>query len=184
MTSLATPMALPLRRGTCRFRAMLAGFCLLRQNIDIVTGSRMSCRVTTVEVLPSSTASIPVGRFSTLINRSAPFRRSLISTPGHHLRIPGKQSQHECRHILRNPTGTNSTDRRISSQVITNCLSEMIYLLTFVYVDMCVGATSCAASCRLPDYRRDRCCCRSESGRCPVADQRDFHITGRSSISK
>ena len=37
----------------------------------------------------------------------------------------------------------------------------------------------CAASCRLPDYRRDRCCCRSAGRRCPVADERDFHITGQ-----
>ena len=36
-------------------------------------------------------------------------RDSLITTPGHHPRIPGNQSQHECRHILRNPTVTNST---------------------------------------------------------------------------
>ena len=42
--------------------------------------------------------------FSTLINQSAPFRCSLISAPGHYPRIPGNQSQHECRHILRNPT--------------------------------------------------------------------------------
>ena len=66
---------------------------------------------------PEVLASIPVDRFATLINRSAPFRRSLISTPGHHPRIPGNQSQHECRHILINPTVTNSTDRRISSQI-------------------------------------------------------------------
>ena len=59
---------------------------------------------------PEALASIPVDRFSTPINRSAPFMRSLIGTPGHHPRIPGNQSC-ECRHILRNPTVTNSTDR-------------------------------------------------------------------------
>ena len=61
-------------------------------------------------------ASIQLTGFSTLINRSALFTRSLISTPGHHPRIPGHQSQHECRNILRNPMVTNSIDRRISSQ--------------------------------------------------------------------
>ena len=74
---------------------------------------------------PEALASILVDRFSTLINQSAPFRRSLISTPGHPSRIPRNQSQHECRHILRNATVTNSTDRRIWSQdtssVATNC---------------------------------------------------------------
>ena len=64
---------------------------------------------------PEALVSIPVDRFSTLINRRASFRRSLISTPGQHPRIPGNQSQHDCRHILKNPTVTNSTNRRISS---------------------------------------------------------------------
>ena len=71
-----------------------------------------------------------------LIKRSAPFRRSLISTPRHHPRIPGNQSQHECRHILRNPTVTNSTDRRISSQVATIEL-----FLPHMYVFPCVSCT-------------------------------------------
>ena len=62
---------------------------------------------------------IQLTSFSTLINRSAPF-----STEGHHPRIPGNQSQHECRHILRNPTVTNSTDRRISSQHPQSVLDE------------------------------------------------------------
>ena len=48
-----------------------------------VTGSRMNCRVTTVEGLPSSTGLNSSWGFSTLNYRSAPFRRIFISTPGH-----------------------------------------------------------------------------------------------------
>ena len=85
-------------------------------NIDIVTGSRITAGSPLLRDSPVALASIPVDSFSTLINRSVPFRRSLISTPGHHPRIPGNQPQHECRQTLRNPTVTNSTNRRISSQ--------------------------------------------------------------------
>ena len=80
-------------------------------NIDIVTGSGMNCRVTTVEGLPSSTGLNSTGQV---------FQHAIIGVP-----LPGvassvrqdtgNQSQHECLHIPRNPTITNSTDRRISS---------------------------------------------------------------------
>ena len=71
--------------------------------------------------------------FSTLMNRSFPFRRSLISTPGHHPRIPGNHSQHECRHIPRNPTVTNSTDRRISSHIEDCLLIGIVQAIDFRY---------------------------------------------------
>ena len=48
----------------------------------------------------------------------------------------GNQSQHECLHIPRNPTVTNSTDRRISSQGLVN----LIVLSSIVGV--CVGAST------------------------------------------
>ena len=97
-------------------------------NIDVVTGSRMNGRVATVEGLPRTMASFYFTGFSTLINRSAPFRRSLISTPGHHPRIPRNQSQHECRHILKNSTVTNSTDRRISSHEANRGLALPLFV--------------------------------------------------------
>ena len=87
---------------------------------------------------PEALASIPVDRFSTLEYPSAPLRRSLISTPGYYPRIPGNQSQHECRHILRTPTVTNSTDRRISSQtVIYSAGGILLYLVNLR--DLCCG---------------------------------------------
>ena len=53
-------------------------------NIDIVTGSRMNCRVTTVEGLSKwHWPQFQLTGFSTLNYRSAPSRRSFISTPGH-----------------------------------------------------------------------------------------------------
>ena len=50
--------------------------------------------------------------FSTLNYRNAPFRRSSSARQD-----TGNQSQQYCLHIPRNPTVTNSTDRRISSQI-------------------------------------------------------------------
>ena len=43
-------------------------------NIDIVTGSRMNCRVTTVEGLPVALASIPVDRFFNTQLSECPFQ--------------------------------------------------------------------------------------------------------------
>ena len=79
-----------------------------------VTGSRMHCRVITVEGLPRCTG----------LNSSwQVFQRSLIGVPVSGVAsstrqdtIPVSPGQYECRHIPRNPTVTNSTERRISSQ--------------------------------------------------------------------
>ena len=77
-----------------------------------VTGSRMNCRVTTVEGLPSSNG----------LNSSwQVFQRSIIRVPlsgiaSSALQDTGNPPQHECLQIPGNPTVTNSTDRRISSQ--------------------------------------------------------------------
>ena len=95
--------------------------------IDIVTGSRMNCRVTTVEGLPSSTG---------LNSSRQVFQRSIIGVPlsgvaSSARQDTGNQSPHECLHIPRNPTVTNSTDRRISSQISIRCSTALILSLSF-----------------------------------------------------
>ena len=88
--------------------------------LGIATGSRMNCRVTTVEGLPSSTG----------LNSSwQVFQRSIIGVPlsgvaSSARQDTGNQSQHRCLHIPRIPTVTNSTDRRISSQHPQSALDE------------------------------------------------------------
>ena len=85
-----------------------------------VTGSRKNCRVTTVEGLPSSTS----------LNSSwQVFQHSIIGVPlsgvaSSARQDTGNQSQQYCLHIPRNPTVTNSTDRRISSQHPQSALDE------------------------------------------------------------
>ena len=85
-----------------------------------VTGSRMNCRVTTVEELsPVVLASIPVDSF----------QRSIIGVPlsgvaSSARQDNGNQSQQYCLHIPRNPMVTNSTDRHISSQHPQSALDE------------------------------------------------------------
>ena len=96
---------------------------------DIVTGSRMNCRVTTVEGLPSSTG----------LNSSwQVFQHSIIGVPlpgvaSSARQDTGNESQHEYLHIPRNPTVTNSTDRRISSQHTrdTSCKRQITYMKYF-----------------------------------------------------
>ena len=102
---------------TLRVRDLASGMWWFRwepNTIGFVTGSRMNCRVTTVEGLPSSTG----------LNSSwQVFQHSIIGVPlsgvaSSARQDTGNQSQQPCLHIPRNPSVTNSTDRSISSQVI------------------------------------------------------------------
>ena len=73
---------------------------------------------------------------------------------------------------------TKSCTTNLINSSVTNGIdvSSPGYSSTGEYYVYIVGGHRCAAQGCLPDFPRDRCCCRSERRRRPVAHQQDIHF--------
>ena len=80
----------------------------------------------------------------------------------------GNQSQQYCLHIPRNPTVTNSTDRRISSQATA--------LEPAIQQNACEGGHSCAGRGQGPEYIWGSCCCAPTRRFRPVSQKQCIRI--------
>ena len=92
----------------------------------------MNCWVTTVGGLLSSTGL----NFSWQISQHSIIGVPLSGVASSARQDTGNQSQQYCLHIPRNPTVTNSTDRRISSQTTNKALVWRLFFIAYFSFDL------------------------------------------------